>query len=974
MNKEPLIKEEIYGFTFEKKTYIKSLKSTMWTFWHRYSGATVCWYENDNDNLGFSIAYKTPQLDETDINHILEHTIIASSKKYPSKDIFFDMDSKSFFTELNAYTATNYTAFPIMSLSSGQLLKMMDVYLSCLTDSSVIEEENFFKREGIRYSLNSVEDAITLEGIVYTEDLGYLTDIKGQVYERFVKEMYPGQIIANASGKAHINYKDISYDRLLQVYKELYHFSNSLILLYGKLDIYEYLNFLNREYLSKYENTEVNLEKYSTNISNPKDNYTKIRLDCYAYEGAKTKDAAVIYYGVDVSDKISLSDKIALDLLGDVFTDINGIIKQKLDAADIIGDIQIFSVNEMFGKYSFGIEMTDCNEDDSDKVKQIIDEGFREIYEKGIAEEIYIPYIKNMKLNLKLLDEDRSYFFNEAISDIYGLWSSDGIISYYSVMDETLEELYKKEQNTVKRIAKYFIDAKRQVMITGTPKPAMAEEFLEDTKKYLDNYKAKLTKLQLMKLVEQTKEFEIWNTEEKSNNAFMISAEKLPDISLEAKHNTRVYKDICYITEDVGYEDISYQAIRINISDIEYKDIDYLALYTLLVGSISTKRHNMEQVLNLLSEYADDLEINPLYIDGKKYNNPYIEISYSCLREDVRAGFEYIHEILTETDFTQYEDVIYVLKSSVQDYDMSQKEQEYVAAEKLFMARGIANCFEERYNGQEFYYFLKELINTIKQDKNAYRELVKKLEEISNSIKLRNDMIVLFAADKAKGEENITDFEEVFKDFKIRDIKRKEYNIPKLNEKRAYITDDSTVCNYEFIKLPKNIATKYLVFLEAMHNRYIIPKLRFSGNAYSTACHSSISGRYITLESINDTEIVSSYKVFENIAEELKNIEITEEELQGYIIKKYGSMLYKKGAISQFRSNVYYDLNGIDLKKLEEELKQLKNVTVADKYEAAEFFKSLFASKVYKVSVGNEAIIRAAEGYFDEIEDYRIKG
>lgn len=120
------------GFTLKQVGKLQALGAQTLYFEHEKSGASLFYIRNKDTNRGFSISYRTPHLDETDTNHVFEHSVLASSDKYPSKDIFFDLCSKTYHTFVNAFTYIPFTAYPVCSQSEEQLLKMADVYLSCM--------------------------------------------------------------------------------------------------------------------------------------------------------------------------------------------------------------------------------------------------------------------------------------------------------------------------------------------------------------------------------------------------------------------------------------------------------------------------------------------------------------------------------------------------------------------------------------------------------------------------------------------------------------------------------------------------------------------------------------------------------------------------------------------------------------------------------------------------------------------------
>ena len=170
----PNLGETLWGFTVTQLGTIHMLGAKTVEFFHEGSGARLLYIQNDDQELGFNIIYRTPQKDETDTNHVLEHLILSSCQKYPSRDIFFDMDSKSYSTFMNGLTDNTHTSYPLCTQSQEQLIRLMDVFLSCMESPEFLREKNFFLREGIRFELDFPKGPLTLQGTVLSEDWGQL--------------------------------------------------------------------------------------------------------------------------------------------------------------------------------------------------------------------------------------------------------------------------------------------------------------------------------------------------------------------------------------------------------------------------------------------------------------------------------------------------------------------------------------------------------------------------------------------------------------------------------------------------------------------------------------------------------------------------------------------------------------------------------------------------------------------------------
>ena len=287
-----VVGETYHGFKLNDMYSSRFLSSDIYTFKHEKSGADLVYTKNSDPEVSFCIAYKTPYIDETDTNHVFEHAIIAGSEKYPSQDLFFDLINKSYNTYINAHTNLLTTYYPASSMSEDQLITLMDAYMSCMVEPSILTNEKIFDREALRFELDDAEGDIGINGTVYAEDYGFLTDLNDCALNALLDSLYPGQIASNMIGMAEHHYDDLTYEHTIETYERCYHFDNSLISLYGNLNIDRFLEFLDTEYLSKYEVYGTDLSAYED--PHTEDGYVEKVEYIPAYEGDSVENSGRI--------------------------------------------------------------------------------------------------------------------------------------------------------------------------------------------------------------------------------------------------------------------------------------------------------------------------------------------------------------------------------------------------------------------------------------------------------------------------------------------------------------------------------------------------------------------------------------------------------------------------------------------------------------------------------------------------------
>ena len=542
------------GFTLKQVGKLQALGAQTLYFEHEKSGASLFYIRNKDTNRGFSISYRTPHLDETDTNHVFEHSVLASSDKYPSKDIFFDLCSKTYHTFVNAFTYIPFTAYPVCSQSEEQLLKMADVYLSCMKAPGIRRERRFFDREAVRYELRDRESPITLAGTVYSEDFGMLNDTDNEALRNVLRALYPGETAANANGQAHRFYKDLTYEHTMEMYDRFYRFDNALILLYGDLDWKRFLAFLDKEYLcdakksygkedgwsfqsgsgrqEKQEMQNIGMSAFYSPEPDGLENggesfFRQATVPSPAYRGDASENAAVVSYAMDLSG-ISWEKLIQYSIIAGMMNVDGSVFREKLRTAGIHCDASA-SVMMEAEKPFFVFEMTDCSPKDAERFRQVSDETLCEMQERGIDPSVVETALKARAIHDYTAGEDTDVFADSIVPEVSLKWALTGDADVYADEAAAYDSLDAgTAQTEIRRFAAELGAAKRRVLVTTVPTPGMAEAMERERDTYLAQMKAGMSEAELDALIAKTLDFDAWNASECSNADFMIRVDELP--------------------------------------------------------------------------------------------------------------------------------------------------------------------------------------------------------------------------------------------------------------------------------------------------------------------------------------------------------------------------------------------------------------------------------------------------------------
>ncbi|MBQ6695325.1 MAG: insulinase family protein, partial [Lachnospiraceae bacterium] len=252
--------ENLAAYEVVEKRNLEDLNSVGYLLKHKKTGARVALISNEDDNKVFYIGFRTPPKDATGVPHILEHSVLCGSKEFPIKDPFVELVKGSLNTFLNAMTYPDKTVYPVASCNDKDFQNLMHVYLDAVFYPNIYKTDKIFKQEGWHYDLQSPEDELTINGVVYNEMKGAYSSPDDLFSRATMQALFPDTTYGADSGGEPEAIPQLTYEKFLEFHQTYYHPSNSYIYLYGNMDMVEKLEFLDEKYLSHFEYLEVDSE------------------------------------------------------------------------------------------------------------------------------------------------------------------------------------------------------------------------------------------------------------------------------------------------------------------------------------------------------------------------------------------------------------------------------------------------------------------------------------------------------------------------------------------------------------------------------------------------------------------------------------------------------------------------------------------------------------------------------------------
>ncbi len=958
----------IFGFKVDSVSDSEILQAKLIGFTHEKSGAKLVWVKNSDPELAFSISYHTPYIDETDTNHVFEHAILASSEKYPSKNLFFDVAGKSYNTFVNAFTYNTFTSYPVSSESEEQLVKLMDAYLSCMAAPDILKNENIFKREAIRYELDSPEDEINMIGTVYSEDFGFLANMSMEAANNLEDALYPGQYASNAIGRSHRNYQNLTYEAVLDTYRRYYHFDNSLIFLYGNMDYEKVLSFIDKEYLSKAERQEMDLSVYKDPAT--EDGYEEKTVSVPAYEGDQTENATEIDYGISLEGK-SWEDLTAWFVLTDVLSHENSSFHRNLKARGIQNQTGAY-VNLYNAKPYLQFSLYYGEPEQSQAFKAAVTETLDQIAEKGVDKEILSSVLKQTKTSNYLLRDQVNVGVN-VFPNIVNYWTHTGKYDYYNMFEQTLNDVEAdSEQEIFRRLAEEAGHAGRSALVINVPEPGLAEKIIGERDAYLADKKASMTEEEIQQMIQDTKEFREWNESEGSNRDFMIDPSEIPNEEPFTDYEKTEGDGItCYMAPAEVEKAGSYR-LYLDISDFSDEEHMDLGLYGILAGNMGTAEHTLEEILNLKSEYLYSYTMDSLYPEGENAY-PMIRLDWTTLTEDYETGLTLLLEMLGSTDFTDTKRIQEILAREADFYDVSR------AGDKLNVARDLAASYiyrdygyKEAYRGQEFYYYLKDIQNQLEKDSSFGAVLAERLQSVSDKLLKKGRLVFACAAPASDLEMIRTISTDHLEALPWKEAGENRVTLTPKAQKRAVILESSDQYAVMIGNCYENdeFSGKYVPFLMAASDQYMIPKVRFQMGAYSSGISFLAYNGAMLLYSYSDPNAADTLKVVQGTGDAIAEMEMTQEDLDGYILTAVSAAGMARGALTKPMVAMENEITGRDTRKACEAVNDMKNAVIEDQKAAAECIGEII-KRSGTATVGNEAKLKADQDVYDQLLSYK---
>ncbi len=967
--------KDLSAYELVREEKLPGIHSNGFLLRHKKSGARILLVENDDNNKVFSIGFRTPPPDSTGVPHIMEHSVLCGSKNFPAKDPFVELVKGSLNTFLNAMTYPDKTVYPVASCNDKDFKNLMHVYMDAVLYPNIYEHEEIFRQEGWSYQLDSLEEPLSYNGVVYNEMKGAFSSPEGVLDRVILNTLFPDTSYANESGGDPDDIPDLTYEQFLDFHRTYYHPSNSYIYLYGDMDMEERLDWLDREYLSFFDEKEVDSR---IRFQEP---FGEVKEHTFSYSIASDEpeeENTYLSYNKVIGTSLDRELYLAFQILDYALLSAPGApLKKALTDAGIGKDIMGSYDNGIYQPI-FSVIAKNAEESQKEEFVELIEKVLSGLAENGIDRKALEAGINYHEFRYREAD-----FGNYPKGLMYGLqmmdsWLYDETEPFMHVEALKTFEAMKEKMGTgyfEKLIRRYFLENTHGAIVIVRPEKGRTARLDAELAEKLQAYKESLSQEEAELLVSRTHQLEEYQSEpdtEEDLNRIPVLERK--DISREI---TPIYNEEMTISgtpvvfHEVETNGIGYVDVMFDLSGVAAEDLPYVGILQSVLGIIDTEHYEYGELFNEINMHTGGIGTAlELYNDvtnvREKAFKATFEIKGKALYPKLSRTFEMMGEILSASklsDTKRIREILDMLKSRL--LMKFQSSGHTTAALRALAYASPSAQLKDMTNGIAFY----EKVNEILEHYEECREkLSEKLSELSKRIFRPDNLMVSYTAART----GLAGMEEL-----LCGLKSKLYT--ETPEETACIIHCEkknegfkTASKVQYVARTGNFIDNGASYTGALQilkvilsYDYLWQNIRVKGGAYG--CMSNFTrvgdGYFV---SYRDPNLKRTNEVYEGVVDYLKGFTVSDRDMTKYIIGTMSNIDQPLTPAAKGERSMNLYMNKVSADMIREERNQILDATQEDIRSLSRVAEAILKAGQICV-IGSEEKIEEDRELFDTI-------
>lgn len=963
----------IAGFNLKKHQYVDEISSDVHLFEHELLGCPLIAIKNGDSNKTFAVAFNTTPTDSTGVAHILEHSVLMGSKKFPVKDVFGEMNKGGLMTFLNAMTGSDITYYPFATRNLEEYFNLMDVY--CDVVFNPLLEPETFEQEGWHYHKESLNSPLQLQGVVFNEMKGAFSDPIRLIFHHVFGGLMPGSTYAHESGGDPRYIPSLSYDQFCNFHTKHYHPSNCTLFVYGDAPLEDELNFLQDRFLRAFTTrgtcSQVNL---GTIIDAP-----VIIKDRYGVESDDLSGKTYLAVGTHVGTVADREQNGAFQIIANILFNSDGSpLKNKIVSSGIckdFGGLYLASscFNTVMITYLVGAESGHL-----DTFRKLYREALQEIIETGLDQNLVLAELNKYEFGVREdaskaqrgLDlQSRTLAAIKYGTDPFDALQIDSILT--SIREKALNNNYFEEL-----IETRLLDNPATISVMLEPDPGKIRETAEQELELLTTYEKGLSDAEKQHLVERTEELIARQQQANDDKTLallpQLSLDDLPDsIDFHTASPETLFERQALISE-LPTNRISYVDIGLDLSTLPIRYLPLLDLFGTIITEMGTSRLNymafakeaatctggLNHAINFYTSYGRPDTVKPI-----------LWISAKMLPEYLERGIDLLAEIFSDFSFDDRNRIAEIVRREFAWAEHSAQSEGYgLVSTRVFSHLSLAGRYQEQCSGITAYRTLKDLAAGYAEKEE---NLLESLHAMASILLNRNNMIISLTGE----QQEIEQFKNIGSRIvqSLSDTPHPTQDLPELNlaGNEAFVTAAEIVFAVQGGTLFSSGAGyngSFEVLKTYLSRDYLWNSVRQIGGAYGCFIQFSPLTGNMAMISYRDPQVKKTYDAYDQLPAVVSSIDLSRKALDQIVIGTYGMFDPHQSAAARGATARAEYLCAITPELKRRRIKEITGTTINDLRDFADQIKTM-TDNCYRAVIGNRAKIEADGQLFDSISE-----
>ncbi len=887
---------EIKGYRRIRETALKEIGAWGTELLHEGSGARICCIENPQDsNKVFSVSFCTPPRDDGGTPHILEHSVLCGSRKFPLKDPFMELAKGSVNTFLNAMTFSDKTMYPVASQNMQDLYHLMDVYLDAVFYPNILRDPRIMMQEGWHYELTDPREEIRVKGVVYNEMKGAFSSPETVLELEMKRGLFPDTPYRYESGGVPEAIRRLSREEFLDFYRQYYHPSNSYIYLYGDMKMEEVLEWMDLEYLSGFTAREGytpdRLLPKQTPFAEPR----QVRAPFSASQERGEEEGYLSYsFGIEPENAV---DCFGLDILEYMLLEAQSApLKRALKKAGIGKEIHGDTLTRAYqGEFDIIAKGADVRR--AEEFREIIFRTLRQLVKEGFSERQKLSAINRLEFYLR----EGEYGTTPAglaicYQYVMNSWLYGGDPFQYLHFDEIMGEIREgAEQGLFEGlIRKYLLENSYGLSVVLYPQADLALRQDQELRQELIRYGETLSEEEKDLLVQRTRDLLAYQAEEDSEETKKtVPRLGLGDMKKEAEQvetESFLLKDIPCWYVPAACSQIVYLKAYWDLSGLPRRLYPYASILAALLGRMDTERFTYEDLSDEIHIRTGGISINVGILERLDHSfKAELQLGAKCLVPESEEMCGLLLEILKGTLLEDEERLREILEEEYSQMESEIEEDGYsIALQRAMAGLSEASLAGQYLSGTEYFWFLKDLLEDFETRKE---ELIRNLQTVRSVILQKTHMEMAGGSTPENRPVLIRCMERLYEGIDEGEPGQepeKDRFLP-VPKREGLITPGQV----QYVAQAGIFQTPYrgsmLVARQILGLDYLWNRLRVQGGAYGASAGFTRLG-ILYFASYEDPNLSATLREYQGVADYLENFRADEQELEKFIIGTVGAL------------------------------------------------------------------------------------